>query len=80
MTGFVRLFAFFSSTVKRLTRSTREVTLVWPSDCLNSIKSPSHVWIPRSVHVWIPRSVQAFLERVEHVIGYGHVSGLNVRL
>ncbi|EIE49030.1 hypothetical protein C357_21017 [Citreicella sp. 357] len=26
MTGFVRLFAFFSSTVKRLTRSTREVT------------------------------------------------------
>jgi len=72
MTGFVRLFAFFSSTVERLTRSTREVTLVWPSDCLNSIKSPSHVWIPRSV--------QAFLERVEHVIGYGHVSGLNVRL
>ena len=41
MTGLVRLFGFFRITVKRLTRSTNEVTLDWPSFCLNSIKSAS---------------------------------------
>ena len=41
MTGLVRLFGFFRITVKRLTRSTNEVTLDWPSFYLNSIKSAS---------------------------------------
>ena len=41
ITGLVRLFGFLRITVKRLTRSTSDVTLVWPSFCLNSIKSPS---------------------------------------
>lgn len=38
---------FFKITVKRLTRSTSDVTLAWPNFRLNSIKSPSHVWMPR---------------------------------
>lgn len=41
ITGLVRLFGFLRITVNRLTRSTSDVTLFWPSFCLNSIKSPS---------------------------------------
>ena len=41
ITGFVRLFGFLRITVNLLTPSTSEVTFVWPSFCLNSIKSPS---------------------------------------
>lgn len=30
-------------------------------------------------HVWMPPSVQVIFERFKHVIGYGHVSGLQMR-
>ena len=33
-----------------------------------------------SPHVWMPRLVQVNFQRLEHVIGCGHVSGLIVRL
>lgn len=40
ITGFVYLPGFFSRTVNRLTGSTNEVTLFWPSSCLKRIRSP----------------------------------------
>ena len=34
---------------------------------------------PSFVHVWMPPLVQVVFERLEHVIGCGHVSGLSLR-
>jgi len=61
MTRAVALFAFTSKTVKRLTRSTKDVTFALPNFCRNNIKSDSQCpnWIRSSMisgRFEIPRS------------------------
>ncbi|PTQ68331.1 hypothetical protein C8N42_11543 [Celeribacter persicus] len=63
ITGFVRLFGFFNSTVKRLTRSTIDVMFVWPKLCLNKTKSFGTGLGPMAVRPLIPSARTADGER-----------------
>src|SRR4051812_16554852 len=51
-------------------------TTVWTRP--EAISTPIWAFIPK-YHVWMPPFAQEGFERLDHVIGCGHVSGLQVR-